>query len=328
MLNLMYIMARLCEHNVHKEHNVRGSTKGRAMNAESVSLEIHETLARINSAMPSLRPAEQRVAQFILANPRLAVEMSVTEIARAVDTSETSVIRLAKALGFAGFRGLKLAVATEIPANYVNVYQDLKPGESMETVATVFFSCVLRAFTDTASLMDFDSLRKAVELVDRGGKVVCVGSGASGYVALDAQQKLLRVNVQAWAFTDPHEQLASAARLGAGDTVIAISHSGYTSDVIEAVKVAKERGAAAVAIVGDPASELAKASDVVLVAASHEVPLKSGTVVSRLTQLAVVDTIALGIASRHQEEIVAQFRTMQTVLNRSRSKNRARPNRR
>lgn len=279
-----------------------------------MTLHIRATLARMNSVLPSLRPAEQRVAQFILKNPRLAVEMSITETASAVGTSETSVVRLAKTIGFRGFRELKLAIATELPATEVNVYQDLRPGETLEDIASSFFGCVVRAFSDTASLIDYTQLQRAVDILDRAERVACFGSGASGYVAQDAQQKLLRVNIRAWAFVDPHEQLAFAAKLGKGDAVIAISHSGYTRDVIDAVLVAKDNAAASIAVVGDPTSELASVCDVVLVAASQEVPLKSGTVVSRLTQLAMIDLLTLGIASRHKDEIMTQFERRQTVL--------------
>ena len=74
------------------------------MSREEFKLHIQETMARLNSILPSLRPAEQRLARLILQNPRAAIEMSIGELARQVATSETTAIRLAKALGFKGLR--------------------------------------------------------------------------------------------------------------------------------------------------------------------------------------------------------------------------------
>jgi DNA-binding MurR/RpiR family transcriptional regulator len=53
---------------------------------------------------------------------------------------------------------------------------------------------------------------------------------ASGVVALDAQQKLHRIGVLAFAWNDPHIALTSATLLGSGDVAIGISHTGTTKE--------------------------------------------------------------------------------------------------
>lgn len=271
-------------------------------------------MARLNSILPSLRPAEQRLARLILQNPRAAIEMSIGELARQVATSETTAIRLAKALGFKGLREFKLAVATELPGPHINVYESLRPGETLEDIATAYFASAVRSFGDTLGLLNFAQLDRAIAVLEDAPRIGCFGSGASGYVAMDAQQKLLRVNLPAWSFVDPHEQLTFSSTVSGKDAVIGISHSGYTKDVIAAVALAKEKGAHTIAVVGDPHSELASLAGIVLVAASPEIPLRSGTVISRLAQLAVVDLLTLGIAARRKQEIMDQFETRRRVL--------------
>lgn len=281
-------------------------------------IHIQKTLARLSSILPSLRPAEQRLARFILQNPQAAIALSVADLAREAQTSETTAVRLAKALGFKGVREFKLAVATESPGPAVNIYQSLRSGETLSNIAINYFAGAIQAFGDTLSLLDFGQLERAVSLLGGADRIGCFGSGASGHVAIDAEQKLLRVNLRAWAFTDPHEQLAFAALLTAEDVVIGISHSGRTRDVLDAVGQAKENGARVVVIAGDPRSDLAALGDVVLVAASPEVPLRSGTVISRLAQLAVVDLLSLGVAAQHPQEIMAQLERRGQILARRR----------
>ncbi len=283
------------------------------MSQTQVRMYIQETLARMNSILPSLRPAEKRVARLILQNPRSAIEMSVTDLARQVETSETTVIRLAKALGFKGLRELKMAIATELP-NEVNIYERLRPGETLEDIATTFFSSTVKAFSDTFGLLDLKELEKAIEALEMAARIGCFGSGASGYVALDAQQKLLRVNLPAWSFVDPHEQLSFASGFAKNDVAIGISHSGYTKDTLASLSLAGENGARTIAIVGDSRSKLAATAEITLIAASTEMPLKSGTMISRLSQLAIVDLLTLGIASRRKEQIMERFEQRTRVL--------------
>ncbi|MCL4517437.1 MAG: MurR/RpiR family transcriptional regulator [Firmicutes bacterium] len=276
------------------------------MRKAQVKMHIQETLARMNSVLPSLRPAEQRVARLILENPRAAIEMSVTELAQLVDTSETTVIRLAKELGFKGLRELKMSIATELPSTF-NIYDQLGPGETLEDISTTFFSLAVKAFSDTLGLLDLAELEKAIDALENAARIGCFGAGASGYVALDAQQKLLRVNLPAWSFVDTHEQLGFASGLTAKDAAIGISHSGYTKDTLAALSLARENGARTIAIVGDPRSRLAGMAEITLVAASTEMTFKIGTMISRLSQLAIVDLLTLGIASRRKELIIEQF---------------------
>src|SRR3954449_9759496 len=68
-------------------------------------------LIRVRGAMPSLRPAEQRVADAVLADPAKISESSITAVARQCQTSETTVLRFCRALGLAGYPELRIALA-------------------------------------------------------------------------------------------------------------------------------------------------------------------------------------------------------------------------
>jgi DNA-binding MurR/RpiR family transcriptional regulator len=80
------------------------------------------------------------------------------------------------------------------------------------------------------------------------------------------------------------------------------------------VAIAKANGAKIIAIVGNPRSALAEAADVVLTIASSEAPLKSGSMITRLCQLAMVDLLTLGIAMGRKEEILEQFGRNQQLI--------------
>ena len=68
-------------------------------------------LIRVRGALPNLRPAEQRVAAAVLADPAGVSESSITALARQCETSETTVLRFCRAIGLAGYPDLRLALA-------------------------------------------------------------------------------------------------------------------------------------------------------------------------------------------------------------------------
>ena len=66
----------------------------------------------IRSLAPSLAPAERRVADAIVADPAAVVGMSIAELAERCDTSQATVVRFCKHVGFDGYPDLRLALAS------------------------------------------------------------------------------------------------------------------------------------------------------------------------------------------------------------------------
>src|SRR5947207_1305337 len=83
-------------------------------------------------------------------------------------------------------------------------------------------------------------------------------------VADALQQKLHRIGRVSFAWNDTHIMLTSAAVLGPGDVAVGISHTGATTDTVEALRVARERGATTVALTNYPTSPITEVADLVL----------------------------------------------------------------
>lgn len=68
----------------------------------------------IQSHVDSFPPTMRRVADVILERPQIVMENTISELARACDTSEASIVRFCRALGFTGYPQLKLQLAAEL----------------------------------------------------------------------------------------------------------------------------------------------------------------------------------------------------------------------
>jgi len=260
------------------------------------------TTVRIRALAPSLAPAERRVAERVLADPAAASASTITSLAHDCETSETTVIRFCRAIGFTGYPALRLALAAENgrsdPGDARELTGDIAADDDLDKVVAKIAFADARAVEETAQQLDLDALHEVIDALVAARRVDVYGVGASGFVALDFQQKLHRIGRVAFAWTDPHIALTSAALLTEDDVAVAISHSGATQDTLDALALAHRSGATTVALTNFPRSPLARRADHVLTTAARETTFRSGATASRLAQLTVVDCVFVGVAQR------------------------------
>ncbi len=230
-------------------------------------------LVRLRGLRPSLSPAEDRVAECVLADARAAAAMTISELAQAAHTSETTVLRFCKRLGMPGYPELRLALAAESaqPRSLAASDSDINETDSIDDIVSKVAYADASAVEETAHQLDQGSLSAAADAISGATRVDLYGIGASGIVGIDAQQKLHRVG---------------------------ISHSGTTKETIEALVKARSRGATTIAITNFPLSRLAATADLVLTTAARETSLRSGATASRIAALTVVDCLYIAVAHR------------------------------
>ncbi|WP_106397640.1 MurR/RpiR family transcriptional regulator [Actinocorallia populi] len=264
------------------------------------------TVVRVRSLLPSLPPAERRVAQRVVDDPEGVAASTITELAQACGTSETTVIRFCRAIGFTGYPELRLTLATEAGRAQTAsggrvVGSDIGPDDTLEDVVEKVTFADARAVEETAAQLDLKTLERVIDMVVAARRIDVYGVGASAFVALDFQQKLHRIGHTSYAWSDAHIMLTSAAVLQPGDVAVGISHSGTTVETLDALAVAAGRGATTVALTNFPRSPIAEMADLVLTTAARETTFRSGATASRLAQLTVIDCVFVGVARKTYE---------------------------
>lgn len=266
-------------------------------------------LVRIRSLLPGLARAEQRVANVVLEDPSSVARRSITEVALAANTSETTVTRFCKAVGVGGYPQLRIALAADTARSQARTSRDLggeiTAADDLSSVVSKVSFADARAVEETAEQLDIATLTRIIDLVANAGRVDVYGVGASAFVAADLQQKLHRIGRVSFSWSDTHIMLTSAAVLKEGDIAVGISHTGATIDTIEALRVAREHGATTVALTNFPRSPITEVADYVLTTAARETTFRSGATASRIAQLTVIDCLFIGVAQRHLDEAVS-----------------------
>ncbi|MFT2018336.1 MurR/RpiR family transcriptional regulator [Streptomyces sp. 796.1] len=260
-------------------------------------------MATLRAVGPSMTRSMQRVAETVAADPAGCAALTVTGLAERTGTSEATVVRTARLLGYPGYRDLRLALAAlaaqQAAGRAPAVTADIAVDDPIATVVAKLAQEEQQCLADTAAALDTSQLDAAVAALVSARRIDVYGIAASGLVGQDLVQKLLRIGLIAHAHTDLHLAVTGAVQLRPGDVAIAITHSGRTADVIEPLHTAFAHGATTVAITGNPAAEVAQYADLVLTTSSaRESELRPAAMSSRTSQLLVVDCLFIGVAQR------------------------------
>ena len=269
--------------------------------AAAVSAAPTPLLVRLRGLRPSLSPAEDRVAEQVLADARAAAALTISELAVAANTSETTVLRFCKRLGLPGYPQLRLALAEESAQPRVSAAKtsDISAKDTIDDIIAKVAFVDASAVEETAQQLDRQALAAAAAAIAGAKRVDIYGVAASATVGIDLQQKLHRIGLMAYTWNDPHIALTSATLLAPKDVAIGISHSGTTKETIEALEAAAKRGATTIAITNFPVSRIAAIADLVLTTAARETSLRSVATASRIAALTVVDCLYIAVAQRH-----------------------------
>jgi RpiR family transcriptional regulator, repressor of rpiB and als operon len=252
---------------------------------------------RIRMLIPELTPSEARVAEIMLRNSS-EIPVPLKHVAAEADISEAMVVKAAKRLGFAGFRELRSAMAAYKQLPNVDLHEDLGEHDSAEVIVQKVFRTAIQALEETLAILDMNGFRRAADLIHNAKHREFFGLGGSAQIARDVAHKFLRIGVRTSVFDDTHMMAMSASLLRAGDLVIAFSHSGRTTGVLDAIQIARNNGANVIAVTNYESSPLAELSDVVLCSTALGSPLNSENAAARIAQLNIMDAIFMAVAQK------------------------------
>jgi RpiR family transcriptional regulator, carbohydrate utilization regulator len=266
--------------------------------------------ARLQSMAPSLPATSRRIAQFVLENAAEVVHMSVTELAERTESSEGSVVGLAKQLGYTGFQQLKIALAQDLVAPVQFIHEDLTPGDHPDTVVRKIFASHIQTLQDTRANLDINALIKAVQVIRAARRVEVYGVGSAAPIAEDAGYRLMRIGVEVKVLVDSHTQAIGASLTGPDVATLTISHSGSSQETITATRLAREAGAHTIVITNFGKSPIQTYAEIVLFTIARETNFRTEAMTSRVGQLAVIDALIACLA-------LEDYETSSEVLRRS-----------
>lgn len=258
-------------------------------------------LSQIESILPNLSKAESRVATYVLKHPKQTMGSHIGELSKEIGVSEPTIIRFCRTLGLDGYKSFKLRLAQSFPQANSQLLVDITQNDSPIKIGQKIIDSAIASLQETRKRLDSPELVKAIDALLKANRIEFYGQGGSGVVASDAQQKFFRLGTPVVAYSDPYIHCVSATLLTSDCVVVAVSHSGSSKDLLHSVELAKANGATTIAITAGQ-SILARTADIVLPIDVQEDSTHYAPIKSRMSQLALLDTLAIAIAVSREEE--------------------------
>ncbi|MFD0692565.1 MurR/RpiR family transcriptional regulator [Paenibacillus sp. GCM10027628] len=263
-------------------------------------------LIKIRDMKDSLTPVEKLVAEYILENVEEIPHLSIKNLAQLTKTSDASVLRFCKTMGYKGYRNFIVSISATLGSRdeeHKDQYTDIQPGDDLSTIISNIARNNSKSIEDTLSVIDKNEIARAVKVLRECKRIAFFGIGASGLVGIDAEQKFSRINKICHTYTDGHSQLTAATLLDKNDVAIFISNSGTTVEILDSLDIAKKNGACIIAITKYNKSELADKANIALSISTPEVTIRSGAMGSRIAMLTVIDILFAGVASAEYKNV-------------------------
>ena len=262
-------------------------------------------LQYIRQNYESFTEREKRIADYLLNDNNDIIEMSAKEIGDATNTSAPTVVRFSKKLGFSSLNEMKIKLSISL-SNSKNKeeFEYLDRELSTKSIISGVKQSIHTIIDETVNLISECELDNAIDLLSKAKNIYVFSVGVSNLVGLDLYYKMSRINKRCIAHSDTHLQITSSALMEEGDVAVAISYSGDTKEVILCAENAKKNNIPLIVITkASINNSLEEYSDVTLHVPFVEKSLREGAMTSRISQLAIIDMLFLGIARSNIKDV-------------------------
>lgn len=182
--------------------------------------------------------SEKKIIDYMLDEKVKIKNETVKEIAEKNFTAPSTLIRLAKKMGFDGWNAFKEAFLEEV--NYLNEhFKDVDANfpfvenDDFSSIASKLMHLNNEAIQDTNHLIDQKELFKAVKLLEKSTEIHIFAVSGNLLIAQDFQTKMSRIKKKVTICTTEGEQLFAASNLRKDACALVISYSGETNSIVK-----------------------------------------------------------------------------------------------
>ena len=256
--------------------------------------------------------AEKRIADCVLEDTAGVAAMTSAELARCSSTSEATVTRFCKKLGFENYRAFQLALARDVmerqPLEISNEVQLDNIPQSLQNI----LSNKIDEMSATINGINPENLQRVLELLQNAQLVQIAAVGNTIPVAMDAAFKFNQLGMRCITSEISEKNSAFALTLTPQDVLLLISNSGKSRRLNQMAQTARDNGVPVVLITCDRSSPLAQLADHLLISTNREQLITTTDfALSRISAIVIIEVLynfllvgrpgAKGFVSRHED---------------------------
>lgn len=221
-----------------------------------------EFAARVQLYQDKLSKTDREISKYIMEHEESISDYSVQALADVTHVGVASIVRLSKALGYSGFADMKRQIQQGrilIDSHDIGVASQDDISQVRQRILQFAQATLKKCLQD----IDIQDIAKVSHAAAHAKKTLVIGAGASSGVAQAIASLLTSAGLFAVSPTDTLLQARYAAHLDIGDVLFALSYSGYSKDIGDAMLYARRSDATVVLITAYKDSLLGQYADYV-----------------------------------------------------------------
>jgi DNA-binding MurR/RpiR family transcriptional regulator len=252
--------------------------------------------AEIRQRFDEFSRSQKDVGQYIVDHLDEAAFHTAEELARRANTSSSTVVRFAQALGFEGFPELQASAREEYRRQHSGEADPAALTQPLFPIDQTEFEAALAAdhvnVVETAGKIDRDEVAAAIERISRAERILLCGTDQMAFFASYLRHLLMLLDLRAEVVASPSQEgLARLGRIDERTLVIGFSAGRPHPLVVRAMKLARHRRADTIAICDATLSEVSKLGDQRLYYSSNS----PAYVRSHTALLGLIQALAYGV---------------------------------
>jgi len=271
---------------------------------------------RVHARLNQLSSAEKRVAHFLKENRAQVLITSAAMLAKSTNTSDATVLRTTKALGFSGMRELRYTLADELK-------NDLSPADRLVKTLSEIGGDLEAAFQVTLDIhqksleslrrdITPESFRMTVQHMVGARRVIAFGIGPSSALANYLTIQLGRFGNTALSMTQTGRLFADdLQKLNGGDLLIIFAYTRVYRELMVLLNEAKIRGIPSILITDSLGTTLREHVELVLTVARGKADMLS----MHTATLGLIEALLVGVAATHPEETMTGLKRLRKSRN-------------
>jgi DNA-binding MurR/RpiR family transcriptional regulator len=280
----------------------------------SGAAENEDVLTRIGGAYHRMSRNYRIIADYVTVHYEEAVFMTAAKLGAKVKVSESTVVRFASSLGYAGYPGFQHALEDFMSRRYSNVRRvGAKYGDSSdEEIISAVVGSDIEKLQDVMARTDGKVFRAAVNEITEARTVYVVGLRSCAPLAqlLAFYLGMIRGNVVLLSSTNSSEIFEQMIRISGDDVLIGISFPRYSMRTLKAMQFANDRSAHVIAITDNVHSPMNLYSSVNLFARSDMV-----SIVDSLTApLSLINALIVALCVKSPDKVEANLKELEDAL--------------
>lgn len=269
---------------------------------------------RVAQRLQEMSPAEQRVARFFQENREEVLIASAANLAAGAQTSDATVVRTARTLGFSGLDDLRRALAEEL-RNTVSPTERLtrtlgQVGQDLSTAFDLSLQIHLQSLESLRRSITPKLFKEAVQRLVAAKRIFVFGLGPSSAMAAYLVSQLGRFGLDAAALTNTGLLFADDVRkLHKDDLVVILAYGRVYPELALLLDEAKRRQVRSLLLTDTLAATLRDRVHLVLPVARGRADMLS----MHTATLGLIEAILVGIASQRPKETLAHLSELNTL---------------